>query len=338
MNEILIYGDINSWTTSEFIKSFALLTDEDITVRVNSDGGDPQYAFGMVAKFKEYPGRKNVKVDGRAHSSAAFFLVYADEVEALDVSQICIHRASYSEWYEESIYFTEEKKSDLISFNANIYTAFKNKIDVKKFEALKGVKLKDVFDVEQRIDVMLTAKEAKDIGLIQKIVKITPSLTADLKSRFQGMLAKTMQLPGVTAETDNPEPIPTPEPVEKPQIKVKMNIEELRAAHPETYAQVFALGETSGTKKEGDRIGAWLVYNEYDPKAVKEGIASGEPINATKTAEFGVLVMSRPKLNALADESAKTGGEPLTDPENPATPKNEILAKTMAQLGISETK
>ena len=175
--ELLIYGQIYSQSTIDFINGMNEIgEDDELSVRVSSEGGDVLYGFGMIAKFNEHKGSKIVKVDGKAYSMGLFFCAYADNVEALDTSKFLLHRAAYSEWFEDSVYFTPELKAQLVEVNKQLMDAFKAKVDVAKFEELKGVKLKDVFSMDSRIDVFLNAQEAKQIGLINKIVKITPAI------------------------------------------------------------------------------------------------------------------------------------------------------------------
>jgi ATP-dependent protease ClpP protease subunit len=85
--EILLYGDINSDSSSLFITRLNDAIADDISVRVNTNGGNPEYGWGSVAKFAEHPGKKSCKVDGKAYSFGAYFLCYTEDVEALDVSQ-----------------------------------------------------------------------------------------------------------------------------------------------------------------------------------------------------------------------------------------------------------
>ncbi|MCK4522212.1 MAG: ATP-dependent Clp protease proteolytic subunit, partial [Nanoarchaeota archaeon] len=147
MEEVLLYGQIYSESSIDFITAINAVEGDNLIVRLNTPGGDVNHGWGMVAKFMEFPGSKVVKVDGSAFSMGFNFCLYADSVEALDVSQFMVHRAAYSQWYEEN-YMTEQQKENLISVNANLEKALRNKIDVAKFEEIKGVKIKDIFSME----------------------------------------------------------------------------------------------------------------------------------------------------------------------------------------------
>lgn len=282
---ILIYGGISSYTASEFINQIDEIEGDSLDIRINSEGGDVAYCYGMIAKFKEHTGAKSVSVDGQAYSMAAFFCCYTDNVEALDVSQFMVHRASYSEWFEGSSYFTPELKTNLETINASLMAAFKNKIDVEKFEALpqmSGRKLKDIFSMDARLNIFLTAKEAKSIGLISKINTITPAKKAEIDGLMGYRVAALVEIPKVEPK------------------KNKMTKEEFKAQHPEAFAALH----TEITAFERDRVGAWMTFVEVDPKAVAEGVKSGNPLGQTAMAEFSQKMFAAAQLVKVAAGAA----------------------------------
>ena len=291
MADILIYGSIDSYSSSEFIQEIDESEDTELNVRINSNGGGPEYAWGMVAKFNEFEGVKKVKVDGKAFSSAMFFTLYTDDVSALDVSEFLIHRAAYPDWIESSSDFNAEMRGNLIRINKSLETAFRNKVDISKFESLpqmEGKTTKDIFSMDSRIDVFLTAQEAKKIGLINKIVKITPDKKAQIEAK---MFEITANHNSVSTQGKN-------KLVQTKKIE-KMTIEEIRAKHPEVYGQILA----EGIAKEKDRVGAWMVFNGIDAAAVAVGVNSGGNISQTAMAEFSLKGLSVKTLDAVASEA-----------------------------------
>jgi ATP-dependent protease ClpP protease subunit len=295
--ELLIYGQIYSQSTVDFINGMnEIEADEDLSVRISSEGGDVLYGFGMIAKFNEHKGKKVVKVDGKAYSMGLFFCAYTENVEALDTSKFLLHRAAYSEWFEESQYFTDEMRAQLIEVNKQLMDAFKAKVDVAKFEELKGVKLKDIFSMESRIDVYLNAQEAKQIGLINKIVKITPQKMSAINSEMNRIAASF-----TGAENIN-EIVPMEATISESETKnnKKMTVEEFKKAHPEA---VKAMNDEA-VKTEQDRVNAWLKFNDVDATAVAEGIASGENISQTAMADFSKKMFASQALEKIGAEAA----------------------------------
>jgi len=312
--EVILYGDVNEYSASIFLAAMGLVSDEDsLNVRINTNGGNPGYGWGIVAKFAEHKGEKKVSVDGRAYSMGTYFLCYADNAEALDVSEFLIHRAAYPSWVESNPdYFDETTRAQLARTNASLKKALFNKIDSEKLQVimdskpeLNGAKVKDIFSMDQRLDVFLTAKEAKEIGLINKINKITPEIKASIDSKMLE-LAATFKM----AAEHNPTPNPT-------NI---MTLEKIKAENPALYSQIIALG----VAQEQDRVGAWMAFVDVDAKSVADGIKSNLPISMTATAELSRKSFSVEALKKLTEEGKTT-------PAAGATAAIEATAKTDAQ-------
>lgn len=341
--EILIYSGINDTSASDFVNSINEVdASEDLVVRINTNGGNPEYGWGMIAKFNEFAGKKTVKIDGKAYSSGLFFSCYADDVQALDVSRLMVHRAAYGEWFEKSEYFTESLKDNLLSINKSLETAFRNKIDVDAFEKMKNVKVKDIFSMESRIDIFLSAKEAKQIGLVSKINKITPEKKASIDANMMQIAAKYngVEFENETDVTSENEDISTKtvETIENKQKSIKMTIEKLKADHPELFAQVLAMG----VEQEQDRINAWLTFNDVDAAAVSEGIKSGKNMSQTAMAEFTVKKVSKDTLASIEAANAKPVETDEANASNGDAPEltalEKLEAKALGELGINSQK
>lgn len=303
--EVLLYGEMYSYTAREFIRAVEDAKGTDMTVRVNSMGGDVDYGYGMIAKFKEFEGRKVVKVDGSAASMAAFFTLYADDVEALDVSTFTFHRAAYPEWIERDAQMMSGYREQVLDkANADLRAALESKVDAAEWERVTGVSIDAMFSRDSRIDVLLTAKQAKQLGIVSKINALTPQRSAEIEARLLA-LGETVTGLRLAAKT---------EPKEKPNSNKKaMTIETLKAEHPEVYAAAVQAGVT----QERDRVGAWAVFADVDVKAVTDGIKSGAAITATAMAEFSRKAGAAAQIAALEDGSPKptaTAEPPVADP------------------------
>jgi ATP-dependent protease ClpP protease subunit len=314
MNEVLVYGYIYDFSAQEFVRSFSEIEGDSIVCRINTDGGGPEAGWSMIGKFSEFSGQKLVKVDGKAYSMGAFMCCYANDVECFDVSQFLIHRASYGMWYE-SEYMDDAEKTNLINVNKKLREAFEAKVDVAKFENLKvckdnGVTVNRLFSMDERIDVFLTADEAKKIGLVNRIVKITPEKAASINKSVSKLAASSNNVDSLIIkfpENNTPEQpvvVATNENNNKQSIKQtnKMKIEELQAQHPELYAAVVNVG----VKQEQDRVGAWMPWQEIDADAVKTGISSGASISQKDISEFSLKAMKNGLKATLETEGEKT--------------------------------
>jgi ATP-dependent protease ClpP protease subunit len=332
--EVLIYNNIDSYSARDFIQEVdEIEAGEDLTVRVNTNGGSPEYGWGMVAKFKEFEGEKSVKVDGKAFSTGFFFCCYADNVEALDVSQLMVHRAAYPKWVESNPdYFTEAMRSYLENVNKDLESAFRNSVDVSKFEELKGVKVKDIFSMDNRIDTFLSANEAKKIGLVSKVNKITPKKQANIQASMFEIAAKYNQPVDPDYKKEIKPQVAADITEQKPK-KINMTIEKIKAEHPELYAQIVA----TGVAKEKDRAGAWAAFVEVDPKAVAEGIKSGDNISQTAMAEFAIKKMSTDSKAAItAANTPPVKTDDVKPEETELTAVEKLSAKLDVELKLNQ--
>lgn len=318
MNEILLYSTIYSYTANEFVTKMGLVkADADLTVRINGGGGEPTYGWAMVAKYLEHKGRKLIKVDGAAHSMYAFFLCYCDDSEAIDVSEFLIHRAAYPDWIESNPdRFTEAMRSEVERCNEFLKKAFEAKVDKAEFEKITGVKIKDIFSMDQRLEVMLTAQQAKKIGLINRVVTITPKRQAEINSLKEKMTAESVGISIAAKEEELNENSKS----NNMATEIK-TIDDLKANHNAIYKQAVKRGET----KERKRIEALMVFHKFASKEVEEAIKSGKTLDSVMMAEMQL------KMNAAATLAAKRGenGEVIETEEVTAE-------KTAAQKQLEE--
>lgn len=337
VKEILLYSTISEWSAERFIKELQAAGSGGITIRVNSRGGGVLDGYGMIAKLAEYKGNKLVKVDGKAYSMAAMLLCYADKVECLDVSDIMFHRAAYASWVEESKdLFTDDMRKDLERTNQHLRAAMEAKIDVAKFEAITSVTLDQLFSMDGRIDVTITAEQAKEIGLVDKINKITPELKAELKGHRDmaiAALAEHNELPDIPEpEAETPPAPQPPKPQQETQKNKIMTIAELQANNPELYNQVVNVG----VAQERDRVEALMVFADVDLEAIKKTIEDGGKLTEKQKAEFSRKAFSAAAVQKAEDENAPdipTGpaAKPKTKAEQEAEGLNKFLDEELGE-------
>lgn len=337
--ELLLYGAMYSWNIESFIQDMEAAKGQDITLRINSQGGDVTDSWGAIAKFSEHKKNKLAKVDGEASSMALYFLCFCEDAEALNVSTGILHRAAYSSYFEQGDNITQSHWDSLAATNKFLRAALEAKIDVPKFVALKGVTLDQVFATDSRLDVELSADEMLQIGLVNRVVQLTAGIEAEVNGRVDRIAATaTGKLPIKKVSA-----IPPP-PIIQPKNSNIMTVEELKRDHPGVYAAIFgegkAAGVTEGVAAERDRVEACLVFHDVDPKGVKQAIASGKPLSAKQMAEFSMKQMSPEALKKLAAESAKQVTTEETTTEKTAEQKevDDVKARVQAELDKNKPK
>lgn len=329
MNEILFYGFVSEFSVASFILSLtsAKTANRDVFVKINSGGGDVFAGWGAIAEFRAFPNGKKVIVHGNASSMMAYFLLFVQEPEAIQQSKFVFHRASNFFESEESI------KLQLDSINIDLRKALEEKLDVEAFVAImkeqngEEVDLDRFFDANERpIDVTLNADQAKAIGLIKNVVNLSANEAESINENL--MAASTGQ--GISLiQVEQPEAT-TEDKILEPNKIVKMDLAELKSKHPDLVAKLLAeqaeantAAVKSATTAELDRVKSWMVFQEINPKAVKEGIESGVAPTQAQTSEF---LLAGAKQGFAASAEAGNAGD-VDTPEAEGELSKEDKAK-----------
>lgn len=332
--EILLYGPIFDFKAQDFHDRLveAESEGEDIILGINSDGGEVDVGFGMIRMFQKFSKSKHVEAHGAVRSMAAFFTLYADSVSALDVSEFVFHRAAFPFFIEnDPELFTEERQQTLKAINKHLKTALLAKVDPNEFKRITGTSVNEMFSMEGRIDVRINAQDAKKLGIVDKIEKITLQKRSSIRANAL-KIAAHIEVPELPQA--NIKPIETEKPLNQNTI---MDINKLQAEHTALYAEVLAKGVTQGIEQEKDRVQAWAVYADIDMKAVTEGIESGKAISGKAQAELNRKASSVEALKVLEGEApepnkpkaeAEIAGKKTEQEQNVTAFKDEVY-KTM---------
>ena len=320
--EIYLYSDIYEWTAESIVAQLEEFKNDPVKIRLNTYGGSVFAGWSIASKIAEH-GNVTIVVDGTAMSMGIMIMAFAKTVECYDVAQFMAHKAFT--WYAPS----ETDKAILEQMNATMKAKLKARIDANKFKEIAGISLDQMFDpkIEGTIDVLFTPKQAKEIGLVDKIIKLERN---EAKAMFEQRMKFAASGNPSAAEKKDGE---NPKPQQKNPLN-KMTLEEFKAAHPE----IFAAAVAQGVELEKDRVGAWTAFLEIDPKAVAEGIASGKPIGQTAMANFtakGIKDAQAAILNGGSKgpvDTAEGAGEKTEKEKEIADFKNEVKTG----LGIKE--
>ena len=163
-NDIYIYGDIVDYkwyeedVTANAIKESLSKMSGDINVYINSNGGDVFQSIAIYNQLKRYEGKKTVYIDGIAASGASIIAMAGDEIIMGKNTQMMIHNAWTIGWGNANDF--RKLADDLEKCNESVYETYSGRF--------KGENLKELLDNE----TFLTAKEALDCGLCDKILEI----------------------------------------------------------------------------------------------------------------------------------------------------------------------
>ena len=171
--ELLLYGEISdaSWygdevTPKKFADDLAACGGKDLTVRVNSPGGDVFAAQAIYNQLKAYAGKVTVKIDGMC-ASAATVIACAGETVIMPSNTIyMIHNPkSAMLGYYDAVQLG--KVSDrLTTVKQTIVNVYMGRVR----NALSEVQVKHKMDAEE----WMTADKAKEYGFVDEITDEIP--------------------------------------------------------------------------------------------------------------------------------------------------------------------
>lgn len=304
--ELYIYSPLYRYTAETANKELSRINDsEELTIRLNSPGGEVNAGFAIISKLQERKTPVKAIIDGEAASMAAFMLVFFGNVVANETSQIMFHKAAFASWYEP----TADEQASLKAMNALFEQKMRAKVQGKP-----GAEefLSKLFEAEVRNNVNVSPQEALTLGIVDEVRTLQP--TALLGAQMVAMVeeGQTIQAVNNTPRGDN-------------NKSKSMNLEQFKAEYPALYAQILEQGKKQGVTAERDRVEAWTVFAEVDPKAVAEGIAGGENISQKAMAEFSVKM----SMNARMENHQSDNSDDTTPP---AGQKTEAELKAEADM------
>ena len=165
--EILIYGQISdeSWyedeiTPKKFAEDLKTFGSADLTVRINSQGGDVFAAQAIYNQLKLYSGVVNVVIDGICASAATIIACAGDKVTMPVNSIFMIHNPSTIMLGAYDSTELEKISKALATIKQTIINVYQSKNN--NFNAKKLSKMMDD-------ETYLTAEEAKNYGFVDEI-------------------------------------------------------------------------------------------------------------------------------------------------------------------------
>jgi len=313
--ELYLYTNVSNYSAQDIISKMEENAGSDIVIRVNSPGGDVFAGWGIIAKMKEAEGNILMKVDGWAASMSAFMLLFANEVEALETSKFILHRA---DMYVSS----PEDQLFLDNVNKDLKTKMSKKLNFDKLKELKNVGIEDIFNPDARLDVVLNAKEAKQIGLVNKITKLSVTEIDAMYNRFN-----------IAASSE--------ETITNTPKNTIMTLADLKEKHPAVYAEAVKIGNdagvTAGVTKERNRVLAHIAFADVDLKQTIEGIAKGEELSEEKKTELATARITKgvlaniEKANPGALKTEQISAEEKTEKEKQTS---DFLAEALTFCGV----
>lgn len=159
---VFIEGEIETGTLFKAISKIRACLknnpEQDITIVINSEGGDESEALGLIDYIQSLPVKVNIIARGRCMSAAAILLCFATGFRGASKNTLFM-------LHESTITLQGTTKSN------NSYLEVSNRIEKEMYEELaKRTKLtvEDWYAIDY--DKYLTASDAKNLGIIDAII------------------------------------------------------------------------------------------------------------------------------------------------------------------------
>lgn len=316
--EITIYGEIltrrpTNWLTGEpeagmfttpegFMEDLAKVQGaKNITVRINSVGGDLYTAIGISNRIKELAGKTVAIIDGIAASAATVIASGCDTIKA----------------YSGSLFMVHEAMTTLVgSYNHRALVEVNKRLEAANQAAAETYNSKTKLGIEKIRSIMakeswMTGKKAKEEGWIDEVIDgEDPDMSLSADKAMLTVNGISMSVKGfanlpesITVRQDpaiinsaTPQPA-TPAPVgaaankKTPHKEVKhMTLEELRQTEPELVAEIIATAQseakTQAIQNERARIQEiqQIAATVGDPEMVSEAMYGETACSAPELA------------------------------------------------------
>ena len=366
--EINMYGEIveavptDFWTgepiegnfiaVDRFLRDLDDLKDKkNITVHINSVGGDLYGGIAIYNRLKALPGNVTTVNDGLAASAGSIIFQAGNTRKVHAGSNIMIHQAM---GFLYGYYQTKDLKEAIKQLDAG------NKAAVNVYAEASGREpeaMKAMLDKE----TWLTGQEAVDAGLADEVIgddmPVSMSLTADRRHMVvNGVSLSTRGMTNIPARIPvMPAAMAVSPAAEKPPIDKQKtergnemeikNVQELRAAYPELVNQIEAAareaGQTDGVNAERARMqGIEAIENAIADKDLIHNAKYKEPLTAEQLAfkamqaqaAIGATMLSKMEADAGASGASAVEATPNQGPEGKEEP--DAMAEIMKTVNI----
>lgn len=305
-----LYGDISStswWgdevTTKEFCDELKALGDvSEITVRINSGGGDVFAAFAIYSRLKDHPANITVKIDGWAGSAATIVAMAGDKIMIPAAANFMVHNPSMGVLGYYQAQDLRHFADECDTIKDSIVNAYALKTGKDKAEIAAIMSAETWYTGETAVengfcDELMFEEIETEVQDSQKIVVNSVSIDlSQLKNVPQSVLNSSPKVDGGTPEQAKKAETPknklqnTKESEESmPDIK---NLDELKAAYPDFVSQLAQQAAADATNAERQR------FKDIDGVAIagfEDIIEAAKYEKHMTAAEVAIAIINRQK-------------------------------------------
>jgi ATP-dependent Clp endopeptidase proteolytic subunit ClpP len=287
----------------------------DITIRINSPGGDVGAGMTIYNALRAVKNRVVCRVEGYAYSMASVIALAGRETQMADVGQFMVHNPTTMAWGGQKE--MERAIAALKTARATLIKAYSKKTG------------KSDAEIEALMDetTFMTAEEAKEFGFVDSILDGDEIMEGAVAACFDasawaayyqgvGELPRGEEAPeetneeggGGVPETDGAE---TPE---KERVMPKLTAKEIREACPGASAE-FVLGQVEACESDENRGIEHVLKAHNAELATQVQMANATAAAAQQAAEAAQNRQTTATAPGVAPVGADGGNdEPMADP------------------------
>jgi len=341
--ELLLYGDISdtSWwgdevTPKQFTEDLNALGDvKDITVRINSGGGDVFAATAIGNALEQHKASITARIDGLCASAATIVACHCNKVVAANDSTYMIHPVRMGMFGYMDATGLQKCIDALSTIRDNIINLYAKKTG------------RNIDEVAEQMDntSWFTAAQAKENGFVDELIDETEDETVvenrggllfvnsvgthipfnDAPKFVQDSLA---HVPAADGFVNTQTPAKTPggnDPNKEEEDMEFKNIEELKNAYPEFCKQIADQAAAEATNVERQRIRDIMDMQMPGAEDIANSAMFEKPISAEDFAKEAIKNMKAQGaqyLKGIQDDA--TQGNANTVQSAPAPMKNDV--------------
>ncbi len=306
--ELLLYGDISekSWwgdnvTPKQFADDLnALGTVSDISVRINSGGGDVFAAQAIGNLLEQNPAKVTAYIDGLCASAATVVACHCDRVVAANDSTYMIHPVKMGVYDYVDSTVLNQCISALAAIRDNIVSLYARKTGRDKEEVAGWMDATSWW----------TGEQAKEKGFVDELV-IDSSEPSEYENRGGVLFVNSvsMSLPFDKAPAFIQNHTKTETVKEDAKVEIK-NTDDLRREYPELVSQVEQAAAKNAVQAERRRIQDIEEMSLPGSEEIANKAKFTEPVSA---AEYAKAAMKHVKtqgaayLDALGEDAQNSG-------------------------------
>lgn len=340
--ELILYGNIASrkswWDESNdgiYPRQFAddlksLGNIKNLTVRINSNGGDVFAATAIYTQLKSHAASVTVVIDGIAASAATIIAMAGDTIKAPAAAQLMVHNPLLMLYGYYNSADLEKMNSVLETTKESILNAYANKTGKDKSE------LSQLMDKE----TWMTAEQARDAGFVDEILfdnTVETSVTND--NRFMvvnSVLHDMSRFESRPVFNQSPAPsipvIPLIQNKKKERelpVEIK-NAEDLKKQYPEFVNELINAAVTNAVTSERERIKAIEEISATVSPDLVNKAKFEEPMNAENLALMALKANANLGTSFLQDRQQEVQNNNTVNAQAAVDPKNEESKKIEA--------